>query len=104
MAIRPVAQIHARGEESSQPPMDCPPHCRPPRPWHFFFLVLPYGVSFGFVSGALPYIARQQGVGVVAIGEVVAAAFAPHALKFLWAPIVDVTWSRKGWYSLSLAL
>lgn len=78
--------------------------CRPPRPWHFFFLVLPYGASFGFVSGALPYIARQRGIGVDAIGAVVSAAFAPHALKFLWAPIVDVTWSRKGWYSVSLAL
>src|SRR4029077_9324971 len=77
---------------------------RPPRPWHFFFLVLPYRASFGFVSGAFPYIARQRGVGVHAIGAVVAAAFAPHAVKFLWAPIVDVTGSRKGWYSLSLAL
>jgi MFS family permease len=78
--------------------------CRLPRPWHFFFLVLPYGASFGFVSGALPYIAGQRGVGVDAIGAVVAAAFAPHAMKFLWAPLVDVRWSRKGWYSLSLAL
>jgi PAT family beta-lactamase induction signal transducer AmpG len=77
---------------------------RPPRPWHFFVLVLPYGASFGFVSVALPYIARQHGIGVGAIGVVVAAAFAPHAPKFLWAPLVDVTWSRKGWYALSLAL
>jgi PAT family beta-lactamase induction signal transducer AmpG len=81
-----------------------PMYDRPPRPWHFFFLVLPYGASFGFVSGALPYIARQRGIGVDEIGAVVAAAFAPHALKFLWAPVVDVTWSRKGWYSLALAL
>ena len=79
-------------------------NCRPPRPWHFFFLVLPYGASFGFVSGALPYIARQRGIGVNEIGAVVAAAFVPHALKFLWAPLVDVMWSRKGWYWLALAL
>src|ERR1700704_5142029 len=76
---------------------------RSPRPRHFFFLVLPYGASFGFVS-ALPYIARQQGIAVDAIGAVVAAAFLPHAPKFLWAPVVDVTWSRKGWYLLSLVL
>jgi PAT family beta-lactamase induction signal transducer AmpG len=83
--------------------MDVSPTIRPPHPWHFFFLVLPYGASFGFVS-ALPYIARQRGIAVEAIGAVVAAAFVPHALKFLWAPVVDVTWSRKGWYLLALAL
>jgi PAT family beta-lactamase induction signal transducer AmpG len=77
---------------------------RPPRPWHFFFLVLPYGASFGFVSVALPYIARQRGIAVETIGAVVAAAFLPHALKFAWAPVVDLTWSRKGWYLASLAL
>ena len=77
---------------------------RLPRPWHFFFLVLPYGVSFGFVSVALPYVARERGIGVEAIGGVVAAAFAPHAWKFLWAPIVDTTLSRKTWYVVALVL
>jgi MFS family permease len=77
---------------------------RYPRPWHFFFLILPYGASFGFVSVALPYIAKQRGIAVETIGAVVAAAFLPHAPKFLWAPVVDVTWSRKGWYLVSLAL
>jgi PAT family beta-lactamase induction signal transducer AmpG len=76
---------------------------RSPRPWHFFVLVLPYGASFGFVSVALPNIARQRGISVGAIGAVVAAAFVPHAPKFLWAPLVDVTWSRKRWYLLALA-
>ncbi len=77
---------------------------RTPRPWHFFFLVLPYGASFGFVSVALPYVARERGIGVEAIGGVVAAAFAPHAWKFLWAPIVDTTLTRKTWYLIALAL
>jgi MFS family permease len=75
-----------------------------PRPWHFFILVLPFGASFGFVSVALAFLARQRGISVEAVGAVVAAAFAPHAPKFLWAPIVDVTWSRKGWYLLALVL
>ena len=77
---------------------------RTPRPWHFFFLVLPYGVSFGFVSVALPYVARERGIAVEAIGAVVAAAFAPHAWKFLWAPIVDTTLTRKTWYLIALAM
>jgi MFS family permease len=77
---------------------------RVPRPFHFFFLVLPYGASFGFVSVALPYVARERGIGVEAIGTVVAAAFAPHAWKFLWAPIVDTTLTRKAWYLIALGL
>ena len=77
---------------------------RIPRPWHFFFLVLPYGVSFGFVSVALPYVARERGISVGAIGGLVAAAFEPHAWKFLWAPIVDTTLTRKAWYLMGLVL
>jgi MFS family permease len=85
-------------------PADAAPARRIPRPWHFFFLVLPYGVSFGFVSVALPYVARGRGISVEAIGGVVAAAFAPHAWKFLWAPIVDTTLTRKAWYGIGLVL
>jgi PAT family beta-lactamase induction signal transducer AmpG len=77
---------------------------RAPHPWHFFFLVLPYGVSFGFVSVAMPYVAQQRGIPIAAIGGVVAAAFAPHGFKVLWAPIVDTTLSRKTWYALALVL
>src|SRR5579883_1716848 len=77
---------------------------RAPRPWHFFVLVVPYGVSFGFVGVALPYVARQRGVAVEAIAGVVAAAYAPHAWKFLWAPVVDSTLGRKVWYVVALAL
>ena len=76
---------------------------RAPRPWHFFFLVLPFGAAFGFVSVALPYVARQRGISVAAISAIVAAALLPHSPKFLWAPIVDLTWTRKAWYGLALA-
>jgi hypothetical protein len=77
---------------------------RVPKPWHFFFLVLPYGVSFGFVSVAFPYVAHERGLAVEAIGGVVAAAFVPHSFKVLWAPIVDTTLSRKTWYLIALAM
>lgn len=77
---------------------------RLPRPFHFFFLVLPYGVSFGFVNVALPYVARQRGLGIEAIGSVIAAAFLPHSWKFLWAPLVDTTLTRKTWYLIALVL
>jgi PAT family beta-lactamase induction signal transducer AmpG len=77
---------------------------RVPKPWHFFILVVPFGVSFGFVSVALPYVARQKGIPVETISGVVAAAFALHGFKVLWAPIVDATLTRKTWYVIALAL
>ena len=77
---------------------------RLPRPWHFFVLVVPYGVSFGFVGVALPYVARERGIDVATIAGVVAAAYAPHAWKFLWAPVVDSVLTRKAWYLIALAM
>lgn len=77
---------------------------RVPRPWHFFVLVIPFGVSFGWVGVALPYVARQKGIAVEAISGIQAAAFLPHALKVLWAPVVDATLTRKAWYGIAFAL
>lgn len=76
-----------------------------PHPALFFALILPYGASFGYVSVAFPYIATHSG-GLTAeqAGAMVAAAFGPHAVKFLWAPVVDATLSKKTWYLLSLAM
>lgn len=77
---------------------------KPPHPFAFFVLILPYGASFGYVSVALPYIATHRGVSAEAAGAVVAAAFGPHAIKFLWAPVVDTTLTKKAWYLIALAL
>lgn len=77
---------------------------RAPKPWHFFVLVVPYGVSFGWVGVALPYVARQKGIPVDTISGILAAAFVPHFLKVLWAPVVDATLTRKAWYAIALAL
>lgn len=78
---------------------------RSPHPSLFFALLLPYGASFGYVSVAFPYIATHSG-GLTAeqAGTVIAAAFGPHAIKFLWAPIVDTTLTKKTWYLIALAL
>lgn len=76
-----------------------------PHPAVFFALILPYGASFGYVSVAFPYIATHTG-GLTAeqAGTLVAAAFGPHAIKFLWAPVVDATLTKKAWYLIALAL
>jgi MFS transporter, PAT family, beta-lactamase induction signal transducer AmpG len=75
-----------------------------PHPFAFFVLILPYGASFGYVAIALPYIATHHGVSAEAAGAVVAAAFGPHAIKFLWAPVVDTTLTKKAWYLIALAM
>jgi hypothetical protein len=52
----------------------------------------------------IAYTARQRGLGDSAIAELVAAALLPHTFKFLWAPIPDITFSRRKWYLASNAL
>jgi hypothetical protein len=61
-------------------------------------LFLPFGATSGFVSVTIGYIARQQGLSDVTIAGLVAINTLPHTLKFLWAPIPDTTFSRRGWY------
>jgi MFS transporter, PAT family, beta-lactamase induction signal transducer AmpG len=78
---------------------------RSPSPALFFALILPYGASFGYVAVAFPYIATHSGgLTPEQAGTVVAAAFGPHAIKFLWAPIVDTTLTKKAWYLIALGL
>ena len=74
-------------------------------PATFFALILPYGASFGYVSVAFPYIATHRGgLSAEQAGSVVAAAFGIHAIKFLWAPIVDAVWTKRAWYLVALLL
>jgi len=77
---------------------------RPVAPSTFFFLILPYGASFGFVAVALPFLARENGVTVPEIGALVAGAFVPHTWKVFYAPVVDTLFTRKVWYGLGLAI
>jgi PAT family beta-lactamase induction signal transducer AmpG len=81
---------------------------RGPPPALFFALILQYGASFGYVSVALPYIMTHatHGGALTAeqAGTLVAAAFGPHAIKFLWAPVVDTMLTKKAWYLIALAM
>jgi len=64
----------------------------------FMFLILPFGVMAGYVTVALAYLFSQAGISVEQVAALVAASLAPHAIKCLWAPLVDTTLSRKRWY------
>jgi MFS transporter, PAT family, beta-lactamase induction signal transducer AmpG len=76
------------------------PH-RHSHPVVFMFLVLPFGISSGYVTVAYAYLFSKAGVPVDAVAALVGAAMLPHVIKFLWAPLVDTTLSLKKWYILS---
>lgn len=79
---------------------------RAPAPILFFPLILPYGVSFGFISVAFAYLAThaKHALTTEQALAIVSAAYLPHTFKVLWAPIVDQTLTKKTWYLISLLL
>lgn len=54
------------------------------------------GLPFGLFTQALPAVMRKEGVSLAVIGLSSLLAL-PWALKFLWAPWVDRTGSRRMW-------
>ena len=77
----------------------------PPRstnPIVFFFLVLPYGISSGFVSITLPFFLTEAGFSVAAAGAIVAVGVSANLWLFLWGPLADLTLTPKRWYLIGL--
>lgn len=54
------------------------------------------GFPFGLINEALPVYLRSRGANLVDVGLVAAATF-PWTFKFLWAPILDRTGTRRQW-------
>jgi MFS family permease len=69
-------------------------------PFVFLLLIMPFGAMGGYLTVTLAYQLAQAGVAEEVIGGLVALSIAPHAWKFLWAPLVDTTLTRKAWYML----
>src|SRR4029434_8458973 len=67
----------------------------------YLFLIAPFGAMGGYISVARGYQLRQAAVSVVEVAALVALSLVPQTWKFLWAPITDITWSRKRWYALA---
>lgn len=70
----------------------------------FLFLMLPYGMLSGNLSVSVAYQLSQAGVSTAQIGELIALGSVPHVWKFLWAPVVDLTWGLKKWYLLTVVI
>lgn len=59
-------------------------------------LYLAQGLPFGFFTQALPVMLREAGYSLKVISTLSLLAL-PWALKFLWAPYLDHTGTRRGW-------
>ena len=67
-------------------------------------LIIPFGLIAGFLTVALAYELNQAGVSATAIAGLIALSFLPNSWKFLWAPLVDLSWTRRRWYLASTLL
>jgi PAT family beta-lactamase induction signal transducer AmpG len=64
----------------------------------FGALIIPFGVSTGYVTVTLAYVLAQKGMTVAAIAALGSISVLPQTWKVLWAPLVDTTLSPKRWY------
>lgn len=60
------------------------PHRETAKPFIFFFLVLPYGISSGFVSITLPFVLTRAGFSVATAASIVAIGVSANLWRFLW--------------------
>jgi PAT family beta-lactamase induction signal transducer AmpG len=71
---------------------------RPPHPFLFLVLFIPFGAVPGFLTVALAYELKKKGIDTGDIAIVVGLSYICLLLKWLWAPLVDTLLTRKIWY------
>jgi MFS family permease len=74
------------------------PPARPTPPWFFLFLDLPFGAAVGWLQIAVPFWLERKGMPLEAIAALSGTAFAPHAFKILWIPLLDIGSYKRAWY------
>lgn len=67
-------------------------------------LIIPFGLVTGFISVTLGYQLGNAGVQAEGVAALVAVSFIPQTWKFLWAPVADLSLTRKRWYALAAVL
>lgn len=73
------------------------------RPFTIFLLMLPAGISQGFVFVTLPYLLTHNGFSVAQTAAIVALGTSPSLFRFVLGPVVDVSLSLRKWYWISIA-
>ena len=81
---------------ASTAPTEAP--SRPPHPFLFLVLFIPFGAVPGFLTVALAYELKKKGIDTGDIAIVVGLSYICLLLKWLWAPLVDTLLTRKIWY------
>ncbi|MGH7271227.1 MAG: hypothetical protein ACREJ3_12435, partial [Polyangiaceae bacterium] len=74
-----------------------------PLPW-WALLTLPFGLTVGFASIAVPFVLRSHGGSMMVIATVSQVAQLPHVIKLLWSPALDSGPRRRTWYLGSVAV
>ncbi len=73
------------------------------KPFYIFFLIMPMGISQGFVTVTLPFMLTQNGFSVALTAGIVAIGISANLWRFVWGPIVDLSLSLHKWYWLSMS-
>jgi PAT family beta-lactamase induction signal transducer AmpG len=64
----------------------------------FMVLLIPFGVSAGYVSVTLAFLLSRAGMHTAAVAAVVSLSVWPQTWKMIWAPLVDTLLNAKQWY------
>src|SRR3954451_8219695 len=100
------ASRRSRRRSSSATSPSARSDCRSPikHPAVYMVLIIPFGLVTGFISIPLGYQLGSAGVTAEGVAALVAVSFIPQTWKFLWAPVADLTFTRKRWYAVSAVL
>lgn len=72
-----------------------------PHPVVWTILYLPFGAFSGFVGVGLTFLATRHGMSISEGALLNGAQLATQWLKWLWAPVVDITLTPRRWYVLA---
>lgn len=67
-------------------------------PLIFMFLVLPSGISQGFITVSLPFILTHYGFSVATAASITALGVSSNIWRFMLAPMTDLSFSLHKWY------
>ena len=86
------------------PPVATAVSSRAPHPVVWTVLYLPFGGLGGFVGVALTFLATTRGLSISDGALLNGAQLLSQWLKWIWAPLIDVTLSPRRWYVISTSL
>lgn len=72
-----------------------------PHPFVYSILYFPFGALGGFVGVPLTFLATRHGLSISDGSLLMGAQLVSQWLKWLWAPIIDITLTPKKWYLIA---